>query len=563
MQPLSQPLDTIRAHYDVIVIGSGYGGGVAASRLARCGQSVCVLERGKEFRPGDFPDRFPEIRRELQVRGKSLDMGRDDGLFDFRLGSDIHVFVGCGLGGGSLINAGVALQPDPRVFEDEGWPREIARDGLLEEGFRRARSMLRPAAHPDARSLTKYKALERASRPFAAEPQPAEVTVGFADTVNPAGVDQPACTLCGDCCTGCNVGAKNSVDLTYLADARRHGAELFTSVRAEHLERDGERWRIRYTPVGAGSDDGRDAQHAVTAAVVVLAAGTLGSTEILMRSREHGLAVSDRLGERFSANGDIIAFGYGADERVNAIGVGHPPKVELDPVGPCVAGQTRLNQDDALERGLYLQEGVMPSGLAALLPVAFMPNGRLLGAASSIISGVYKGPFSRLHSFFIVSHDAAAGRLTITDGRLTVDWPDVAEQPVYKRVDAVLEQAAQATGAKYIRNPLAGTVMGKQPLTAHPLGGCGMGHDRVSGVVNHKCQVFDAGSGADADSVHPGLYVCDGAVMPRALGVNPLLSITAITERAMMLLARDRNWRFDDALLQHAEAASGHADAGV
>lgn len=109
----------MQRHYDVVVVGSGYGAGVAASRLARAGKRVAVLERGREFLTGEFPNRFPDLRQQMQVTGKRLRMGSPTGLYDVRLGDDMHILVGCGLGGGSLINAGVALRPDPRVFRDE------------------------------------------------------------------------------------------------------------------------------------------------------------------------------------------------------------------------------------------------------------------------------------------------------------------------------------------------------------------------------------------------------------------------------------------------------------
>ncbi len=548
VERLSRPIADIEPHYDAVVVGSGYGGGVAASRLARCGRRVCVLERGKEFRTGDFPDRFPEVRRELQAKGRKLRMGSPTGLFDFRHGQHIHVLVGCGLGGGSLINAGVALSPDPRVFEDPAWPPEIAGDGLLDEAYARARRWLRPRAHDRAGELTKFKALQSASAPFREEPHAAEVVVSFEETVNPANVRQPACTLCGDCCSGCNVGAKNTVAMTYLPDALGHGADIFCEVAVRSVAKDADgRWRVLFAPTGEKGNGADDAGDAVTADIVVLAAGTLGSSEILLRSRDRGLALSDRTGTRFSANGDLIAFGYGADVPVNAVGVGHPPKVEIDTVGACVAGQIGMHDGDDLDHGLYLQEGVLPSGLAPLLPVLFLPDGRILGAAKSLIKGVYKGPFSRLHTFFVVSHDSAAGRMTLEDDLLTIDWPGVADEPVYERLDRVLEAAVSANGGRYVKNPLASTVMGSQPATAHPLGGCGMGPDRTAGVVNHKCQIFDGAPGAGSSDVHEGLYVCDGSIMPRSLGVNPLLTITSLTERAMIHLARDRGWTFDDA----------------
>jgi cholesterol oxidase len=282
----------------------------------------------------------------------------------------------------------------------------------------------------------------------------------------------------------------------------------------------------------------------VEARIVVLAGGTIGSTEILLRSRERGLPLSDRLGEHFSANGDIIAFALGAKSRVNAVGVGYPPKFEGDAVGACVTGQIELVDAGDVDRSMTIQEGVLPSALAPLLPVFFIAGGRLLGAAQSLIKGVYLGPLAHLHTFFVVSHDDAAGRIRLVDGRAEVVWPDVAAQPVYERVDAALSKAADAVGARYVKSPLAATTMGTKPATAHPLGGCGMGADAGAGVVNHKCQVF---AGTAGEAVHPGLYVCDGAVIPRSIGVNPLLTITALTERAMMHLARDLNLGFDAA----------------
>ena len=107
---LASPVSALKPYYDVIVIGSGYGGGVAAARLARAGKTVCVLERGREFVTGEFPSRFPDLRKDMQVDSKRWSTGAPSALFDVRVGDDIHVLVGCGLGGGSLINAGVVLR---------------------------------------------------------------------------------------------------------------------------------------------------------------------------------------------------------------------------------------------------------------------------------------------------------------------------------------------------------------------------------------------------------------------------------------------------------------------
>lgn len=537
--PLSYSPSALRERYDVIVVGSGYGGGVTASRLARAGKRVAVLERGREFATGEFPSRFPDLRAQMQVTGSRVRLGPSTGLYDVRFGEHMHVLVGCGVGGGSLINAGVALQPDARVFADPVWPRALAEDAWLAQGYARARSWLRPMRDPSAQERTKLQVLTRASEALGTAPKPAEVVVNFEPGVSAGGVAQPGCTRCGDCCGGCNVGAKNTVALTYLPDAVRHGAEIFSHVKVRALARAGDAWRVELDPDHA---TGERVPESLTADVVVLAAGTLGSTEILLRSREHGLSLSDRLGARFSANGDIIAFGYGASSAVNAIGVGHPAKTDLV-VGAAVSGQIEIVDPDDLSRSLTIQEGVLPSSLAPILPVLFIPNGRLLGALQSLVAGVYRGPFASLQTFFAVSHDSASGRLGLKDDRLEILWPDAANEPVYRRVDEALTALVQHSGGSYVKNPLSGTMMGHQPATAHPLGGCGVGEDRSSGVVNHKSQVFDA-AGAPSD-VHKGLYVIDGAILPRSLGVNPLLTITALAERALLHMGRDLNLKID------------------
>ncbi len=544
MAGLSRSLEFVRDRYDVIVVGSGYGGGVAASRLSRAGKKVAVLERGREVLTGQFPSRFPDLKHEMQVTGKRLRTGPSSALFDVRLGDDMHVLVGCGLGGGSLINAGVALQPDARVFADRCWPGQVAQDGLLEEGFRRARRWLQPQSDPRAAGYTKYRTLEAAGSALGYDIVAPTVTVSFDPNVNVAGIEQPGCTRCGDCCGGCNVGAKNSVALTYLPDAVRHGAELFThaSVRLVAKVADGG-WEVHVRRMDANGSASPDM--ILRASMVVLGAGTLGTTEILLRSRANGLKISDRIGERFSANGDIIAFGYGAREPVNAVGVGFPAKIEGAEVGAAVSGQLEIDDAMNLANELRVQEGVLPSALAPVLPVLFIPNGRLLGALQSLVNGVYKGPFAKLQTFFAVSHDSASGRFVLDDDRLSLAWPNAKDEPVYARLDAMLSAIVEQSGGSYVKNPLAGTVMGHQPATAHPLGGAGMGRERGDGVVNHKGQVFDAGPERDVTAVHGGLYVVDGAVIPRSIGVNPLLTITALAERTLLHMQQEFGLAFD------------------
>ena len=563
MSRLALPLSALAQRYDVVVVGSGYGGGVTASRLSRAGKRVAVLERGREIQTGQFPQKFSELKNEFQVTGANFRTGSEQAIYDVRLGRDMHVLVGCGLGGGSLVNAGVSLVPDRRVFTDDAWPGQVAQDGFIEEGYRRAEQWLRPASDPRAREMTKYKVLDRAAGEAGGAIVAPRIAVSFEDIVNPAGVTQAACTRCGDCCAGCNVGAKNTVALTYLPDAVRHGAELFTGLKVDTIRKGADGlWKVSARAVGA--DRGTVSDVTIEAPVVVLAAGTLGSTEILLRSREAGLALSDKLGQRFSANGDIIAFGYGAKPAVNAVGIGYPPKVADLEVGAAVSGQLEYYDAETLTNEVRVQEGALPSAFASVLPVLFVPNGRLLGALQSLVNGVYKGPFAHLQTFFAVSHDSASGRFSLEDNQLALSWANAKDEPVYAHLDKILSKLVAASGGSYVKNPLAGTVMGHQPATAHPLGGCGMGRERTDGVVDHKCRVFNGAANAGDTDVHEGLYVIDGAVIPRSLGVNPLLTITAVAERAMLHFAQDRGLSYTTAPVSEpfsAVTAPGHAAA--
>ena len=568
---LSSSLDELKPEYDAIVVGSGYGAGVAASRLARIGLRVAVLERGREFALGTFPDTMEEATAELQYTHGDKRIGRRLGLYDLHLGRDMHVLTGCGLGGTSLINANVSLPPDPRVWEDPCWPPSILAEGTLEEGFQRATRMLRPVPFPNTVRLDKRDRLQAAARAFGTEMSTVPINVTFTPGPNAAGVDQPACTMCGDCCSGCNVGAKNTVQMTYLPDAVRHGAEIFTEATVSFVRKEGDGWRVFFTPTRNRRDKFGQPERSVAAGIVVIGAGALGSTEILLRSRQEGLALSDKLGEGFTGNGDVLAFAYNGDQPANAVGIGHPPRSGAAPPGPCITGAIDLRSSRRLEDGMIIEEGVLPSGLAEILPATFSVASRLFGKDTdaglidtvqeqarrldSVLLGAWRGAMHNTQTFLVMAHDDGKGRIVMRGDDIQLDWPGVAGQRVFKDIEANLIKAAGANGASYIRNPIQNTFLGKNLITVHPLGGCVIGIDRTRGVVDDTARVFDAGS-TDPQAVHQGLYVCDGSIIPRPLGVNPLLTITALSERAMIHLARDLGRALTDAPIPNASVIS-------
>ncbi len=564
MRRLSSPIEKLGGHWPVVVVGSGYGGAISASRLARAGQKVCVLERGKEMLPGEYPRTGLEFVRETQVHGPGSgdsherQLGSATALFNLHLLGDLAVVNGCGLGGTSLINASVALRPDPRVLQDQAWPAAFRADvgGLLADSFTHAEGMLGARPYPaDAPALTKLGTLERSAAAVGGTFIRPPLNVSFQEGVNAAGVRQRACTLCGDCATGCNVGAKNTVLMNYLPDAHRHGAEIFTHVAVHHVERGAGHWRVYYRLVGMGRELFDAPLQFLTAERVILAAGTLGSTEILLRSRAAGLRTSRLLGHRFSGNGDVMAFGYNLDAPVHAIGHGDASPEDIGPVGPTIAGIIDTRDTPRFEEGMVIEEGAIPGALAGFLPSAFATLSPLMGedtdggfmdglresarVAEGLVRGPHHGALNHTQTYLVMSHDDGQGELKLEGDGLRASWPDAGLQPGFQRVDHKLRAVTSVLGGTFLRNPMWTRVLDNSLLITHPLGGCVMGEDAEQGAVDHEGRVFAGESGTD---VHEGLYVCDGAVVPRSLGANPLLTISAVAERFCALMARRHGW---------------------
>ncbi|MDH5676233.1 MAG: GMC family oxidoreductase N-terminal domain-containing protein [Myxococcales bacterium] len=581
MKRLSSPLTELKESYRVVVVGSGYGGGIAASRLSRAGVEVCLLERGKEWPVGGFPDTEVEALEQMQAETPELHVGKRTGLYDFHVDDEINVFRGCGLGGTSLVNANVSLKADPRVFDDPRWPRALVEDlpTRVEDGYRRASAMLEPVLYPeDHPPLAKLGAQKRSA---AAMDQPFErvpINVRFTAGENRAGVEQPACTLCGDCVSGCNVGAKSTTAMNYLPDARKNGARIFCEVEVRSIaKRPDGKYAIHYRPLEHGRDAFDNApEPTLVADIVVLAAGTLGSTEILLRSRERGLSVSSALGSRFSGNGDVLAFGYNNDHPIHGIGFGTRPPSAQPPVGPCITSAVDTRGGPVLKEGAIVEEGSIPGALAAILPKTFALTSKTFGKDTdhgiadfvretgreleSLVRGPYHGAVDNTQTYLVMSHDDGNGRMELEGDRLRIRWPGVAEQPVFKRANDLVLQATAANGGTFLPNPLWSNHLKSELITVHPLGGCIMADGADAGVTNHKGQVF---SGDAGEEVHDGLYVADGSVIPVPLGVNPLFTISAVAERSIALLAEDHDWTIDYDSAPPAEAPSVAAKPGI
>jgi len=576
---LSSPQNEMKPHYTAVVIGSGYGGGIAASRIARAGQSVCVLERGREIHPGEYPATLEQATTEFQIHSPDGHAGSHTALFDLHVGKDLSVFVGCGLGGTSLVNANVSLRAEPRVFDDPLWPPELRADltTRLDRGYRRAEEMLKPTPYPEHfPPLAKLQAMEASANAIGEKFYRPPINVTFEDGINHVGVDQPACKLCGDCVSGCNYGSKNTTLMNYLPDAWNHGAEIFTEVPVASIERKDGRWVIHFQPIEA--DRGRFDAPAmfVTADIVVVAAGTLGSTEILLRSKQNGLPISDQIGHRLSGNGDVLAFGYNTDRPIHGIGWGNRPPGVLPNVGPCITGIIDAREKPDLATGMVIEEGSIPGAVGSLAPETFAEASRLVGVnldsgrvavseeekrqVESLLHGPHRGAIDNMQTFLVMSQDEGTGRLLLDKDRLDIEWPGVGTEANYVHANQRLDDATKALGGEFVKNPMWADRIHNKLISVHPLGGCPMGESAEQGVVNHKGQVF---SGTTGSTVHEGLYVTDGSVMPRPLGVNPLLTISAVSERCCEIMAEDHGWTIDYSLPSRPRAGVATPKPGL
>jgi cholesterol oxidase len=539
----SKAIDEALPVYDAVVIGSGYGGGVAASRLSRMGLRVAVLEQGRLWRPGDFPTTAKARLKTTRLTGRAPKLGDPTSLYYLSVGKGLTVFGASGLGGGSLINAGVVLRPNLDRLRKFGWPEDVLSDGLLLEGMALAEKMLGVAPAPDPGRFAKFAGMRRMAEAAGRAAQLPPMTISHRPGPNVSGVMQYGCRYCGDCWSGCNVGSKNTVGITYIVDAVDHGATILCESRAQSIARTESGWDVVVQDLTKGGSTRR-----IEASIVVLAAGTMGTTELLLRAQKHGLSLSAKLGEKFSANGDDLVFADDLGEPVNAVATGFPPQAPRGgaPVGPHSMALIDLGDEDG---PLWVHDGTMLTMMAALAPLEQLLQLKIGKAFRLWKEGVYGAELGRSQILYVVAQDDASGRLRLHNDHVMVDWPGYSDAPDRVRAEQKVKAMIESMGSAFSANPFALTAFGGNRIIAHPLGGCTMGETADDGVVASDGRVFDPAKGPRG--VHDGLYVCDGAAVPSSIGVSPLLTITALAERAMMLASSRLQRKLDIGAAPH------------
>jgi len=552
--------------FDVVVIGSGFGGSISAYRLAEGGRSVCVLERGQAYPPYSFPRSPAGISNNLWDPSSGL-----HGMFDVWSFKGIDALVSSGLGGGSLIYANVLIRKDPSWFVQdhpyrpgtlEYWAVQYHQ---LEPHYERVEAFLDVQTLPTgvAFDLNKTRAMRDAAATMGSQVRwslaPLGVRFRGADGTGAVGGaladgaygslhgpnGRRTCRLCGECDVGCNDGAKNTLDHTYLAAASSLGAVLSIRSEVRALRRTDRGFDVDFVvhrPEAAGSptDTAALTTRTVHAKEVVIAAGTLGSTFLALRNRRALGIVSPALGTRFCGNGDMLGFVMGAQRPLEASR------------GPVITSYIRspdaVDTGNPADRGSYLEDAGYPAFLEWLAETSQIRGyatrtarfawerlrGQLTGRSTTNLSAALHRILGddRLTSDAVpllgMGRDVPDGLLYLRRGggssrsarppTLDSTWTTATSEAYFNQLEGRMKQVAAAVGGRYERNPLG---LLRRVITVHPLGGLPMAHNPNDGVVDDLGRVH----GVD------GLYVADGSVMPGPVGPNPSLTIAAFADR--------------------------------
>jgi cholesterol oxidase len=519
--------------YDFAVIGSGFGGSVAALRLAEKGYSVVVLEQGHEVTPPDMEEASKSLRKLLWMPRLGM-----RGFFTQRFFRQAYIVGGVGVGGGSMVYAAVLLRPKDDFYRDPSWSRlGVDWKKELKPHYDRAAKMLGVTKNPSLDVMDDY--LKRTAKRMGAlntfGPSLNGIYFGTPEVTREdpyfggLGPARAGCHLCGECLTGCKHGSKNSLDKNYLYLARKHGAVILPNRKAVNIvpQKDG-------TYLLKIKDPTRSLSHSpdIRANKVILAGGVLGTLELLFRCRDVTRTlprISKQLGRIVRTNSEAI------------VGALSPDK-DLD-----LSRGTTISSDFYPDKNTHITQNRFPAGYNFMRMYAgpLVNDPVPLRRAIRTLGRIIINPMSLLRNWFAVNWNRRSTFLTVMqnlDNRISFTYGRKGaalflvrglKSRRWKGKEAPTNLPVANEAARILAEEMGGMPLGvimeslmNQSTTAHILGGCHMGTSADDGVVNTGNEVFN----------YPGLYVVDGAAVSANVGVNPSLTITALAERAMSMI---------------------------
>ena len=532
--------------FDFVIVGSGFGGSVAALRLAEKGYRVCMLEQGKRFHDLDFPKTNRDVRKYLWAP-----LLKCFGIQNMTFFRNILVLSGTGVGGGSLVYANTLLEPGETFYQTGTWVGLRDWRAELAPYYANAKRMLGVTVNP--RLGEQDHVLREIAREMGKEDtfRPANVGVYFApagqegrEVADPYfGGDGPArrgCIYCGGCMVGCRHGAKNTLVKNYLWFAEKKGVKIIAERKVTDVRpcidssgnRSGEAgYEIR---VECSTSWFKKDRKIIRAKKVVFSGGVLGTMALLLRCKFVTKSlpnISDQLGWNVRTNSEAL---------VGVSGAAPEEKVIYSP-GVAITSIFHPDEDTHIEPVVYN----MGSDFMRFLAVPMVDGGVPFVRAVKLFLTLLRSPMQLLrlwlsktwaeNSVILLVMQTLDNRMRLRLTRrvwaLFQPVMTTGRQPGVKDVPAYIPIANQV--ARMYARRIAGLpqssineVLLNIPTTAHILGGCSIAGDVNHGVVDIEHKIFG----------YEGLYVCDGSVIPANLGVNPSLTITAMTERAMSFI---------------------------
>ena len=516
-----------QVNWDVIVVGSGFGGSVSALRLAEKGYKVLVIEKGKRYRSENFPKTNWNFRKYFWMPRIFF-----YGIQCITLLKNVFIFHGCGVGGGSLVYANTLMVPPDDAFEDQNWPGTNWKE-RLKPFYKQAKTML--GAVPAKYEAESDKILKECADYMGRGSKYHKVDVGIyfgkeGETVEDPyfdgkGPKRTGCILCGGCMVGCRYNAKNTLDKNYLYLAEQLGVSIMPEQEVldiNPLEDSGYQLTIRKS-TGISRPIRK-----LQAEKVILSGGVLGTVKLLMKCRNKGSLdnISPKLGDLVRTNSEAII----------GIKLKKTPKEDFSK-GVAISSGFHPDKETHIETVRYGKGQNAMALLTTFLPDRNIPLPGLLRWGISVIRSPLKFlgnifPFDwarktiillvmqPVDNYLKLNYKSRWWRLggfsmnsQTSDGKKIPSHIPIAE----KTADSIIKKRKGTVMTTYM------DAIFDIPSTAHILGGACLGKDASSGVIDENFEMFN----------YLGLYVIDGSMVPSNLGVNPSLTITALAEYAM------------------------------